>query len=121
MARILLIDDDPQALELVSAILGAYEHDVISHGSGEAGVAAALGDSAPDLLITDLNMRGMSGWEVVRRIRAVRSEAELPILALSAFTSAKDRDEAFEAGCNAYENKPVDIEHLTQRVASLLA
>lgn len=120
MANILLIDDDARTQALVTEILSGQGHVVSTAGGGAEGVAAALGNDDLDLIITDLNMRGVSGWEVARRIRAEVPANRLPILALSAFTTAADRDEAFGAGCNAYANKPVDASDLLRRVQELI-
>lgn len=120
MAKILLIDDDPRTQTLVTEILSGQGHEVATAGGGADGVTAALGEDAFDLVITDLNMRGVSGWEAARRIRAEIPANRLPILALSAFTTAADRDEAFGAGCNAYANKPVEARDLLRRVQELI-
>jgi CheY-like chemotaxis protein len=120
MAKILLIDDDPRTQALVSEILVGQGHEVATADGGEVGVAAALSDHGYDLVVTDLNMRGVNGWEAVRRIRAEIPAIRLPILALSAFTTAADRDEAFDAGCNAYANKPVAAADLLRRVQELI-
>lgn len=121
MANILVLDDDPLILELVATILETQGHAVTRQADAAAGISQAIAEDGPDLVITDLNMRGVTGWEAVRRIREHRAEGGLPILALSAFTSAQDRDEAFGAGCTAYENKPVDAARLLTRVTALLS
>lgn len=120
MARILLVDDDSKTLEFVTHILTAEGYDVTSRTDSGEGLSAALEDPRPDLIITDMNMRGVNGWEFARRIRAEETGPAVPILGLSAFTSAQDRDEAFDAGCNAYENKPINRDRLVNRVRDLL-
>ena len=122
MAEILVIDDDVHTLDLVTSILEAAGHTVERVSDGQGGVDAVLnGDVVPDLIVTDLNMRGVSGWDVVRQIREGMPESSTPILALSAFTTAQDRDEAFKAGCTAYENKPIDRDRFVARIDRLLA
>ncbi len=120
MSRILLIDDDARTRDLVTAILQAGGYTVSVAPDGESGINAALGAPGPDLIVTDLNMRGTSGWDVGRRRRADPECGSLPILALSAYTTAQDRDEAFDAGVTAYETKPVDRERLLAKVDELL-
>lgn len=120
MSRILLIDDDARTRDLVAAILQGDGHDVNVASDGESGIQAALAGPAPDMIVTDLNMRGTTGWDVVRRLRAEAQCRSVPILALSAFTTAQDRDEAFDAGVTAYQNKPVDRERLLAKVTELL-
>ena len=112
MAKILVIDDDARSPSLVETILQGQNHNVIQ---------MALADAPLDLIITDMNMNGISGWDVMRAIRAQPDGAQVPIMALSAFTSAQDRDEAFDAGCSAYANKPIDAERFLQKVTNLLA
>lgn len=121
MSRILLIDDDARTRELVCAILQAGGYTVSVAHDGKSGIEAALGDPAPDLIVSDLNMRGTTGWDVVRRLRSDARCKSTPILALSAFTTAQDRDEAFDAGVTAYQSKPVDRDRLLAKVAELLA
>ena len=121
MAKILVIDDDARSLSLVETILQGQNHNVICASSAEADIQMALADAPLDLIITDMNMNGISGWDVMRAIRAQPDGAQVPIMALSAFTSAQDRDEAFDAGCSAYANKPIDAERFLQKVTNLLA
>lgn len=121
MAKILVIDDDARSLSLVETILEGQDHNVICASSGEEGIKLALAGTPLDLVITDMNMNGVSGWDVVRAIRAQPAGGDVPIMALSAFTSAQDRDEAFDAGCSAYANKPIDAERFLKKVANLLA
>lgn len=120
MAHILVLDDDERTLDLIATLLEGHGHQVTTKSNAEAGIAVANASDGPDLVITDLNMRGINGWDAVRRIRQTRSQDALPILALSAFTSSQDRDEAFEAGCNAYENKPVEPKRLVERIKVIL-
>ena len=120
MAKILLIDDDARTLALLDALLQGNGHQVVTVSSGQEGVDLVTEDQSFDLIVTDLNMNTVSGWEVVRRIRAVPGCATVPIMALSAFTSAQDRDEAFEAGCSAYENKPINQDRLLDKITKLL-
>jgi CheY-like chemotaxis protein len=121
MAKILLIDDDARTLSLVQTLLEGQGHTVTCASSGDQGIKLVRSDAALDLIVTDMNMTGVSGWDVVRAIREQPSCADIPIMALSAFTSAQDRDEAFEAGCSAYENKPIVANRLLEKVTTLLA
>jgi CheY-like chemotaxis protein len=120
MVKILLIDDDAPTLKLVHTLLQGHNYTVVCASSGSAGVEMAVSDETLDLIITDLSMTGVSGWDVVRAIRAHPAGTEIPILALSAYTSAQDRDGAFEAGCSAYENKPINQGRLLEKIATLL-
>lgn len=119
MANITVVDDDPLTLQLITAILESAGHSITQANGGAAGVGLILSGDAPDVIVTDLNMRGVSGWDMVRKIRESGNSAT-PILAVSAFTSAQDRDEAFSAGCTAYVRKPIDKDVLLEKVAELL-
>lgn len=119
MAKVLIIDDDPKIQEFVRVLLESQGYYVGTASDGETGVARALAD-LPDVVITDMNMRGVNGWAVARRIRADSRGEKIRIMALSAFTSTGDRDEAFQAGCDAYDTKPVDASRLLSKISQLL-
>lgn len=120
MATILIIDDDPKIQSLVRVLLDSQGYYVGTADDGETGVARALSE-APDLVITDMNMRGVTGWEVARRIKADTASRDTKVMALSAFTSAGDRDEAFEAGCDGYDNKPIEPTRLIEKIGKILS
>ncbi len=119
MARILIIDDDPQIQNLVRMLLDSQGYYVGTADDGEAGVRRALSEY-PDLVITDMNMCGVTGWEVARRIKADPDATAVKIMALSAFTSTGDRDEAFDSGCDSYDNKPIDPVRLLTKISELV-
>ncbi|NMM46504.1 response regulator [Rhodospirillaceae bacterium KN72] len=120
MQRILIVEDDPRMLELLTSILEAEGYAVDVTDNGQAGIERAMSNPLPDALILDLNMRDVLGWDVIRSIRGASVGSDVPILVLSAFGSAQDRDEAFDAGCTAYESKPVDRDRLIDRVKAVL-
>jgi CheY-like chemotaxis protein len=107
MTTVLVIDDDPMIRELVGSLLKMQGFYVGTEDDGDSGIARALHDR-PDLVITDLNMVGTDGWEIIRRLKGDPAGRLIKVVALSAFTSSADRDEAYTAGCDAYINKPVD-------------
>lgn len=120
MARILIIDDDPDSVSILETFLGARGHVVRGAAGGEEGLAA-LDEIEPDLVILDVMMPGMDGWEVARRIRLQPRNADLRILMLTARDSDEARREGEAAGADAYMVKPVGLADLGASVDRLLA
>ncbi|MEJ7729652.1 MAG: response regulator [Polyangiaceae bacterium] len=118
--RVLLVDDDPDGLELVAAMLRRDGAEVQMVASAEA-VLAELPLWRPDVLVSDIGMPGMDGYELVRRIRALEPDkgGRTPALALTAFAHPQDRTRALAAGFNIYVPKPVDPTELAVSVANL--
>ena len=114
--RILVVDDDPRNVKLLADLLGAEGYDVASAASG----AEALACPAPDLMLLDVVMPGMSGYEVCRAVRADPRTAILPIVMVTAVDPAEERIRGLEAGADDFLSKPVDPEELLVRVRSLL-
>lgn len=118
MASVLLIEDEKSTVMLVTRALKNAGHDVTAAEDGEDGVAKFKA-MRPDLVIVDMGLPGLSGFEVIRQIRAETSPKKTAVLALTAAITSGDRDEAYEAGCDAYENKPVDLTRLLARITEL--
>lgn len=87
---------------------------------GDEGVRRAL-EGGWDLILMDMSLPGIDGWEATRRIRAAGEQGRVPIIALTAHAMSGDRDKALEAGCNDYDTKPVDLERLLGKIEALLA
>ena len=120
VARILVIDDEELFREILVAGLSAKGHDVATADGGEAGIAMARAQT-PEIVITDLSMPNVTGWDVIRALKADAATQDTPMIALSAHEKAGDRDEAFTAGCDAYETKPLDLSRLGAKIDELLA
>ena len=86
--------------------------------NGVSGVAAAQ-DDAPDVILMDLNLPEMDGWEAARRLKADEATRTIPIIALTAYASESDRTRAMEAGCDDYETKPLDLQRLLEKIRIL--
>lgn len=114
--RILVVDDDPRNVKLLADLLAAEGYDVSSAASG----AEALAAPSPDLMLLDVVMPGMSGYEVCRAVRADPRTAILPIVMVTAVDPAEERIRGLEAGADDFLSKPVDPEELLVRVRSLL-
>ena len=87
---------------------------------GEQGVAMAAAE-APDLVLMDLRLPGIDGWEATRRLKAAPETKAIPVIALSAHAMAGDREKALAAGCDDYDTKPVDFPKLLDRIQTILA
>ena len=117
MPRILLIDDNAENRDWLSRRLERRGFDVIVAVDGRAGVATALAEK-PDLILMDMNMPQVDGWEATRQVKAARPA--LPVIALTAHALTGDRERAIAAGCNEYHTKPVDFPKLLSQIETLL-
>ncbi len=102
---ILVADDEPDNRAIMAAALGASGYRVCLASGGEEAVALALSE-LPDLILLDMAMPGVSGWEAVRRIKAMPQTRAIPVFAFTAFALAGDELKAKEAGCDGYVSKP---------------
>jgi CheY-like chemotaxis protein len=119
MSRVLVIDDDADLRGLLRVTLGKLGHEITLAARGEEGLqVAAVGDF--DLIIVDLMMPDLDGYEVTRRLRADARTQSVPVLVLTARAQTADYDAAIEAGADSYLSKPYDPEILNRRVAELL-
>jgi CheY-like chemotaxis protein len=118
MATILIIEDDTFTASLLSRALGNAGHQVLTAASGDDGIKLARAQR-PAVILMDMNLPKMNGWEATRALKADAATRAIPILALTSAGTSGDRDEAYEAGCDAYETKPVDILRLLARVREL--
>lgn len=120
MPKILLVEDNDMNRDMLSRRLERRGYVVVTARDG--GEARALATSeAPHLILMDIGLPDMDGWEVTRLLRANEQTQRIPIIALTAHTMVTDRQKAFEIGCDDYDTKPVDFGRLTEKIASLLA
>lgn len=107
MARILVIEDNPINLELMTYLLRAWGHEPVATADGEAGVAQARRER-PDLIVCDIQLPGIDGYEVARRLKAEPVLAGVPLVAVTAYAMMGDRDRALQAGFDGHFAKPID-------------
>ncbi len=119
MSKILVIEDEEILAEILVMGLGADGHTIITANDGLAGLEAARTD-IPDLIVTDMSLPKMTGWELVEKLRAEPATAAVPIIAMTGHTTAEDRSAAYAAGVSAYQRKPIDMERLKAKVTELL-
>lgn len=117
--KILVIEDNDQNLYLVTFILEKSGYHVHAAREGQEGVARA-GDIVPDLILLDIQLPGMDGYEVARRLRANPRLSSIPIVAVTSYAMAGDRERALAAGCNGYIEKPINPETFMQQVENHL-
>lgn len=114
-AEVLIVDDDPASLELLSGLLTTHRYNVRVANNGQRAIMAVQ-SSLPDLVLLDVNMPGMNGYEVCRRLKANPNTQEIPVIFLSASDDAFNKVEAFEAGASDYVTKPFQITEVVARM-----
>ena len=115
--RILIIEDNAANLELMRYLLDAFGHTIATAGDGGTGLSAAALDP-PDVILCDLQLPDIDGFEVIRRLRADARLAAIPVIAVTALAMVGDRDKALAAGFDGYLSKPIDPESFVARVES---
>ena len=120
MPKILLVEDNEMNRDMLSRRLVRGGYEVIIAADGARGVAMATSDR-PDLILMDMSLPVIDGWEATRRIKATPELRNIPIIALTAHAMATDRDKALEAGCDEYDTKPIELQRLLGKIETLLA
>jgi len=119
MAKVLYVEDNFENRLLVSRVLTAEGHEVLEAADGVAGLRIAQ-ERAPDLILIDINLPEMDGYEVTARMREMPALADVPIVALTANVLRGDRERSLRAGCDGYIPKPLDVDMLPQQVETFL-
>jgi two-component system, cell cycle response regulator DivK len=119
--RLLYVEDNEDNLYMLQLwfdVLGGYE--ILSARDGAAGIAMAAAERS-DLILMDLNMPKIDGWEPTRRLKANPATRDIPVIALSAHAMAGDREKALATGCDDFDTKPVEFDRLLAKIEALLA
>jgi len=119
MARILLVEDNELNRDMLSRRLIRRGFEVMLAENGELAVSMA-GEHMPDLILMDMSLPIIDGWEATRRIKGNPATAPIPIIALTAHAMESDRERAMQAGCDDYDSKPVDLARLLGKIEKLL-
>jgi CheY-like chemotaxis protein len=119
MPRILLVEDNEMNRDMLSRRLQRKGYSVLIAVDGEQGLATAYSEM-PDLILMDISLPFIDGYEVTRRLKANPRTKHIPVIALTAHALLTDRDKALKAGCNDYDTKPVDFTRLTEKIETLL-
>ena len=120
MARILLVEDNEMNRDMLSRRLIRNGYEVCLAVDGQQGADMAVSER-PDLILMDMSLPVIDGWEATRRIKANDATRRIPVIALTAHAMAGDREKAMEVGCEDYDTKPVEISRLLGKIAALLA
>ena len=119
MSKILLVEDDEMNRDMLSRRLERRGYKVAIALDGEQAVAMA-GSEDPDLILMDMSLPVLDGWEATRQIRAASETRAVPIIALTAHAMQGDREKAIEAGCDDYDTKPVEFQRLLEKIQTIL-
>jgi CheY-like chemotaxis protein len=119
MAKILVVEDNEMNRDMLSRRLERRGYTTVMAVDGGAGVEKARAE-APDLILMDMSLPVIDGWEASRQLKADPQTAAIPIIALTAHAMTSDRDKALRAGCNDYDTKPVDLPRLLGKIEALL-
>ncbi|MGH2395972.1 MAG: response regulator [bacterium] len=119
MVKILLVEDNEMNRDMLGRRLERRGFEVSVAVDGAEGVAKAHTDG-PDLILMDMSLPVIDGWEASRRLKAAPETHAIPIIALTAHAMAGDRDRAMEAGCDDYDTKPIDLTRLLAKIEALL-
>ena len=119
MAKILLVEDNEMNRDMLSRRLERRGYEVVVAVDGEEGVARARAE-LPDLVLMDMSLPVLDGWEATRQLKAAPETKSIPVVALTAHAMAGDREKALEAGCDDFDTKPIDLPRLLGKVESLL-
>jgi len=120
MPKILLVEDNEMNRDMLARRLTRRGYDVVIAVDGAEGVAKARSD-APDLILMDMNLPVVDGWEATRRLKAALETQAIPIIGLTAHAMSGDREKVIAAGADDYDIKPIEIERLLGKMQSLLS
>ncbi len=119
MAKILLVEDNEMNRDMLSRRLERRGYEVVIAVDGAEGVRMAQAE-APALILMDMSLPVLDGWEATRQIKAAPATGGIPIIALTAHAMSGDREKAIEAGCDDFDTKPVDLPRLLAKIDALL-
>jgi CheY-like chemotaxis protein len=119
MTLILLVEDNELNWDMLSRRLGRKGYQVVVATDGQLGLDMARSE-APDLILMDMCLPVVDGWEATRQLKAAPETRSIPIIALTAHAMASDRQQALDAGCDDYEGKPVEFDRLLSKIQLLL-
>jgi two-component system cell cycle response regulator DivK len=120
MPKILLVEDNEMNRDMLSRRLERRGFQVVIAVDGQQGVDLARSE-APDLILMDMSLPVLDGWEATRQLKGVAETRAIPIIALTAHAMAGDREKALEAGCDDYDTKPIELPRLLGKIDALLA
>jgi len=120
MPKILLVEDNELNRDMLSRRLERHEYQVVMAKDGHEAVSMAASEG-PDLILMDMSLPEMDGWEATKLIKSNESTRHIPIIALTAHAMSGDREKALKAGCDEYDTKPINLERLLEKISKLAA
>jgi two-component system, cell cycle response regulator DivK len=119
MQKILLVEDNEMNRDMLSRRLTRNGYEVVIAVDGQQGVDMAV-SANPDLILMDMSLPVIDGWEATRRVKANAATRQIPVIALTAHAMAGDREKAIEVGCEDYDTKSIELSRLLGKIAALL-
>jgi CheY-like chemotaxis protein len=119
MTKVLLVEDNEMNRDMLSRRLQRRGYEVMIAVDGQQGVAMAQSES-PDLILMDMSLPLIDGWEATRTLKAAAETKHIPVIALTAHAMSTDRDKAMEAGCDDYDTKPIELPRLLGKIEALI-
>lgn len=120
MAKILLVEDNEMNRDMLSRRLERKGHKIVIAIDGEQGIAMACSET-PDLILMDMSLPILDGWEATRKLKSMPETQSIPIIALTAHAMSGDREKCMAAGCDDYDTKPVEFPRLMDKIQSFLS
>jgi len=118
-AKILLVEDNEMNRDMLSRRLQRRGYEVLTAVDGESGLALTKSET-PTLVLMDMSLPGIDGWEATRQLKADPATRAIPVIALTAHAMAGDREQALAAGCDDFDIKPIDLDRLLGKIEALL-
>jgi two-component system, cell cycle response regulator DivK len=119
MPKVLLVEDNEMNRDMLSRRLVRRGFEVVVAVDGAQGVSAAT-EQRPDIILMDMSLPVLDGWEATRRLKADDATRSIPVIALTAHAMSGDRDKALDAGCDDYDTKPIELPRLLEKIGRLL-
>jgi two-component system cell cycle response regulator DivK len=119
MARVLLVEDNEANRDMLSRRLASRGYQISIATDGRQGIAAAQAEQ-PDIILMDMNLPEIDGWEATRFLKSQLTTRHIPVIALTAHAMVSDRQRALEVGCDDYDTKPVELSRLLSKMAALI-
>lgn len=119
MAKILLVEDNDMNRDMLSRRLARRGYEVVTAVDGQQGLALAR-SATPDLILMDMDLPVLDGWEATRQLKAAPETRVIPVIAITAHAMVGERDRAMQAGCNDFDTKPIDFPRLLEKIEAIL-
>jgi CheY-like chemotaxis protein len=120
MPKVLLVEDNEMNRDMLSRRLARNGYDVVIAVNGQEGIEMAASEK-PDLILMDMSLPVLDGWEATRKLKADPATASIPVIALTAYAMESDREKALAAGCDDFDTKPIELPRLLKKMKAFVA